>query len=446
MPVNALLTKKSDLIVSTIIFVVTLVLFLFSRVHQLTDSNYSMLVSQSLLQHHSFTLDSYDIPRLEPTNQLYHVSVGKIYQLEYIDNHIYYFWPNGTSLLSIPFVALMNALGVSAANADGTYNPTGEITIQARLAALLMAILSVVFYFTSRFVLPLSWSAGLALSTALGTQIWSTASRALWSETWGIFLLGFVVLMLVANELGKWSLRPGILATLLAWTYFVRPTFSVAIVAITIYLILFYRPCLFAYAATGAAWLAAFVAYSWFHYRQLLPNYYLVYRHFGTTTFWTALSGNLISPSRGLLVFVPILFFVFYLVFRYWSALELPRLAVLSIGIVVTHLIVVSAHSPWYGGHCYGPRYSTGVVPWFFLLGTSALTAWRKQGFSRRTLSHRLEILLGAMLLLISVTIQTLGATEHATWLWNSRPVNVDEQPDRVWDWKHPQFLAKWVH
>jgi hypothetical protein len=441
--------SRFDIALGAGVFLLVLSIFLVSRVHQLADSNYSMLLSQSLIHHRSFTLDRYKIPRLHPTHQLFHVSNGSIYQLELFENHIYYFWPPGSSVLSVPFVALMNASGVSAANADGSYNPDGEVIIQARLAALLMAGLASLFYFSSRLLLPPGWSLLLSLGAVLGTQIWSTASRALWSDTWGIFLLGFVVLSLIAQELRIYRLRPALLATLLAWTYFVRPTFAVPIVAITIYIGMYHRRLFIPYVLVGASWFAAFAAYSWYHFGQILPNYYFVYQHFGSTPVSLALLGNLISPSRGLLVFVPVLFFVSYLLLRYWEALPLRRLVVLSLVIVSIHLIVVSSHSPWYGGHCYGPRYSTGIVPWFYLLAASGLQARRfanKQTSRWQSLRRRLEASIGALLLLLSVTINALGATSHATWLWNSRPVNVDQDPDRVWDWKHPQFLATWDH
>ena len=440
--------NKLDARVSTIIFVFVLFVFLISPVLQLADSNYSMLLSQSILHHRSFTLDNYMLPRLTPTQQLFYVSNGDLYQLELIDNHIYYFWPPGSSILSIPFVALMNAFGISASNPDGSYNPKREIRIQAVLAALLMALLACIFYFTSRLILPWEWSALLALSGALGTQLWSTASRALWSETWGIFLLGFVLFMLVAQEIGRYSIRPALLASLLAWTYFVRPTFCVPIIAITIYILLYYRRLFATYAAVGAAWLAVFVIYSWYHFHQLLPNYYFVYQHFRTDTLSIAFLGNIISPSRGLLVFVPILFFIAYLLMRYWAHLPLPRLVVLSLIIVVSHLVIVSSHSPWYGGHSYGPRYSTGIVPWLYLIAVLAVQGWRKsnegQALKRPVFRRRVEGFLGGVLLLLSVTINALGATSQATSLWNIKPVNVDQQPERVWDWRHPQFLATW--
>src|SRR6266536_1932077 len=212
---------KLDLIAGIIILVFIGAVFSMSRIHQFADSHYSMLVSESLLHHGTFTLDSYAIPRLAPKQQIGYVSNGSIYQLELVNGHIYYFMPPGSSILSIPHVAVMNVFGISAANPDGTYNAEGEAKIEATLAALLMATLAVIIFFTSRLLLPVGWSALLALSSALGTQIYSTTSRALWSDTWGIFLLGFVIWMLLAQETGKRSIRPILLASLLSWTYFV---------------------------------------------------------------------------------------------------------------------------------------------------------------------------------------------------------------------------------
>jgi hypothetical protein len=100
----------------------------------------------------------------------------------------------------------------------------------------------------------------------------------------------------------------------------------------------------------------------------MLPTYYELSK-LSFDTFWLALAGNLISPSRGLLVFVPVLFFVAYLLIRYRSEISHSRLTVMSLGIVAVHLIMVSGFAPWYAGHCYGPRYSTGIVPFLSLLG-----------------------------------------------------------------------------
>ncbi len=340
----------------------------------------------------------------------------------------------------------MNAVGISAASPDGSYSREGEAKIEARLAALLMAGLSSVIFLTGRLLLPFWWSLLIAYGSALGTQIWSTASRSLWSDTWGIFILGLVVWMLVGVEIKRYRLRPILLATLLSWLYFVRPTFSIPIIAITIYLFLYHRPSFIRYALTGAAWLTVFIGYSEHYFGQMLPNYYQANR-LSFDTFWLALAGNLVSPSRGLLLYVPILFFVAYLLLRCRSALALPKLIMMSLSVIIIHMIVVSGFVPWYGGHCYGPRYSTGIVPWFSLLGILAVDArlrWRAIGSVKDSnFRWRTEWAFGAILFLSSMTLNALGATAHRTWLWNSRPINVDEKPERVWEWKYPQFLAK---
>ena len=412
----------------------TLIVFMISRVHQVTDSSYSMLLSQSLLDHRSFALDHYTLP--------------PAYQLETINGHTYYRFPPGTSVLSAPFVWVLNRLGISAANADGTYNPRGETMIEAGLAACLMALLAGIFFYTARLLLANRWSAVVALGGALGTQVYSTASRALWSETWGIFLLGIVVFLLLSHETGKRKLNPLILASLLSWTFFVRPTFAVPIVAISIYLFLFHRTLFIRYALTGAAWLLGFVFYSWFHYGQLMPDYYRADRLL-FNVFWTALAGNLVSPARGLLIYVPVVLFVFYLLVRFRKFVSHPRLVWLSLSIVVAHLIVISGFPHWWAGHSFGPRFTTSLVPWLVLLAILAVRAmlnWREQQTDRtHAFAWRAQLFCGGLLLFFSVFINTLGATSHATWLWNMRPRGIDEHPDRLWDWRQPQFLASFL-
>ena len=216
-----------------LIFTLTLSVFLFSRIHQVADSHYSMLLSQSLVSHRSFTLDAYALARHEPVWHGYYFKNGPIYQLEVVRGHLYYHLPPGSSVLSAPFVAAFNLLGVSPANADGSYDQRGEVIIEAGLAALLMAALAVIFFYTARLVLPLGWSVAAALGAAFGTQVYSTASRAMWSDTWGILLLGVVVFLLLRDETKGRGLSPVWLASLLAWTYFVRPTFAVHIAAVS---------------------------------------------------------------------------------------------------------------------------------------------------------------------------------------------------------------------
>ena len=430
-----------DIRAAVALFAATFAIFLASHVRQVADSNYSMLLSHNLLAHGSVLLDDYVIPGFDRTQPTGYGSANPL-PLEVVNGHVYYWYPPGSSVLSLPYVALMNAIGLSPVTADRTFNYEGEKVIQTRLAALLMAGLTVTVFFTARLLLPLGWSAVIALSTALGTQVWSTASRGLWSDTWGIFLLGLVVRMLLAQETGRSRLRPVLLASLLSWTYFVRPTFSVPILWVTLCLLICHRSLLVPYAATGAAWCAGFVGYAWHHFGHVLPSYYLLATWLNVDSLRRGLLVNLISPSRGLLVFVPIIAFVAYLLIRYARDLPARGLVVLSVGIVVTHLFAVSGFPIWWAGYCYGARFSTGLVPWFALLAIIGIKARALSGDTCPRWRSA-DLVVGGALLAISVTMNGIGANSGRAAAWNARPVSVDEQPERVWDWRHPQFLAK---
>lgn len=404
-----------------------------------------MLLSQSLIHNHSFTLDNYSIPHYPPLAQDYANKNGLIYQLEWVDGHLYYFFPPGTSILSMPFVVVMNEFGVSAVNADGTYDLYGEILIEGIIAALLMATTTVLFFLTSRLVLPVSMSLIVAFGGALGTQVWSTASRALWSDSWGVLLFAIVIYLLLAAESKRRDIQPELLATLLSWAYFVRPTANLPILAITVYIAIWHRRQLLRYIVTGAVWLVLFIGYSFHLYGKPLPNYYLA-RRLSFGLFFQALGGHLISPSRGLLIYVPMLLFVAGLLIRYHRFIVERRLLWLSLFVIVAHMVVISGFDHWWGGFCYGPRLTTSLVPWFVLLAIVALHAWAKakeQGSAAGTkIVWSLQSAIGIVFLAASIFINARGAIARDTWIWNTLPANVDVQPDRLWNWRDPQMLA----
>jgi hypothetical protein len=286
----------------------------------------------------------------------------------------------------------------------------------------------------------------IALASAFCTQVWSTASRGLWSHTWGILLLAIVVYLLLAAETKRHNLNPILLATLLSWIYFVRPTSSVFIIGISIYVFLFYRQKVILYALTGAAWLAGFVAYSMYNFGQLLPDYYRAKR-LRFDSFAVALPGNLFSPARGLLVFVPVLFFIGYLFVRYWRERNSPRLLWLTFGVLSANLIAISGFPHWWGGASYGPRFMTEAVPWLVLASICAIEGWRSHyvntasvhGFPFR---RAVEMSAGGLLVAVSIFINARGATAMETSQWNQEPHDLRLIQKKLWDWRQPQFLA----
>ena len=114
------------------LFAVTSVVFMLSPVWVLGDSNYSMLLSENIIRKHSTYLNAYEFP--EPIQQAQRCvspsarlrSAFLTYQLDRVRGNVVYCYPNGTSILSIPFVALMNVLGVHCYGPDGRCLPLGE--------------------------------------------------------------------------------------------------------------------------------------------------------------------------------------------------------------------------------------------------------------------------------------------------------------------------------
>jgi hypothetical protein len=310
-----------------------------------------------------------------------------------------------------------------------------------------MAGLSVMIFLTSRLILSSLWSLLITAAATFGTPVWSTASRAVWSHTWGIFILGFVLWFLVRAEVRQARLRPVLLATCLSWLYFVRPTFSVAIVGITLYVFIYHRQVFLPFVITGCVWLAAFVGFSEYHFGELLPLYYRCqwdgFRF--ATSFPEGLAGSLISPARGLFVYVPIVIFVAYLLVRYRKTLRL-RLAVLAASVICLHLLLISAYGPWHAGHSYGPRYSTDLVPWFALLGMLAVEArlrWRAANrLADSVVRVGAEWSVALLLLVCSVTLNGIGAIWADSWRWNQVPTDINQDLGRLWDWRHPPFLG----
>ncbi len=65
------------------------------------------------------------------------------------------------------------------------------------IAALLMASLVIIFFRTALLLLDWRWSAAIAIGAGFGTQMWSTASRGMWSHTWEMTLSGLVIYLLL---------------------------------------------------------------------------------------------------------------------------------------------------------------------------------------------------------------------------------------------------------
>lgn len=434
---SARIDRARVLRLHTIVFLFSLGVFLTAPVIEVSDSRYAVMLSESLWRHGTPDLDKhYNVPTPGPNGSRGDPNEANKYQLVQARGHITYFFPHGTSILSIPLVAAINATtGLSAAKPDGHLNLDGEIRIGRWVSSALMAALTCVFFATAMMLLPVWWSVVVALGASLGSQILSTATRGLWSHDWEIFLYGLMAHSILNSEHRGARFRPLWIATLVAWVYFVRPTGVVAIFAVSAYVWWRYRRDFIAYAAALAGWGAVFVAYWWWVFGRILPSYYLATR-MHAEDFVAGLAGNFISSSRGLFVYVPTTLFVFYLLARYRRGLAHPQLALLALAQIAGIEIIISNFF-WASGYCYGPRYFIDALPWFVLLAILGLDAMRR---APDVSGHRREIAAAFVLLALSVVLNARGAWSYEALDWSlSAYANHNSS---IFDWRYPQFMA----
>jgi hypothetical protein len=420
------LPARRTILVAAALFFGAHALYWSSPNHGMADSQYTLLLSDNLLEHRDIWLERYQLP--------------ENYRILHSDGHDHYFYPPGSSVLSLPYVAAMRARHLSVVRSNGSYNEAVESYMNLRLACFVASLFVMLAFLTAHLVLPLGWSVAVAIVAGFGTQIYSTASRSLGADTWGTLVVGLAAYLLLRAESQRREPEPVALGSLAAWAYIVRPTNSLTVVALTAYFALWHRRLLPRLLGAAAFWLALLVCYSLIHFGHLLPLYFRL-PVLGGGSFFVSLFGHLLSPSRGFLVYVPVVVVIAWMAVAYRHHLRFPRLAALAAAVPVVHLVVIAYYRSW-GGHSFGPRLFTGTIPWLVLLAVLSLDAVRAA--PRRA---GRPVLLGAAVLasVLSVAINTVLATRHEAADWNVTPVNVDAQPDRIWRWREAQFLVPFI-
>lgn len=433
--------RPSSFWVPLLLFVLVLLVHSLSPVSQSCDSMWSVHIGLSLIREGNADLDEYRDAVLG----------GPGYVYELVNGHIYSSYPIGTPLLAAPLVyaidvGLKQLSTISPKTADLIRRlrhvrteqvdaATLHRQVEILVASLFIAFTAVLMYFIGRLFLGSFPLLMLALVFAFCTPAWSTASRALWQHGPSMLMLAAVLLILLqAREkpfLAQFASLP------LACSFVIRPTNALSIFALTVYVILRHRRYLLQYFAWSLVVVVPFIWYNLWLYHAVLPPYFSPHKVGASVHLLEALAGNLISPSRGLFVFCPILAFSVWGMVLSLKAKSGRLLASILVGVIVTHWLVISGFPDWHGGHGFGPRYFSDIVPYlvYFLV---PVLFWFSE--TRGALRNWL-LSLFVSLALLSLLINLNGAVNKDTYLWNSVPTDIDKTPRRLWDWTDLQFL-----
>ena len=303
------------------------------------------------------------------------------------------------------------------------------------VAAVMVAASGALIFLTACSFVGWGKALAVALAYGLGTCVWSTSSQALWQHGPNEFFLALGTLLLVRIDRGK---RNAALCGLAyACAVACRPTSVIVVFAVGVYLVIAQRRFVLPYVLGTlpvALLLAGHNAYyfgSPFTFGQGLAGGDIAYHKTGSydlwrlpiisADFWQAMAGLLVSPSRGLLVYSPIMIFAFWGLVAVWRRQEYAAFRPLTVALAGL-LGIAFCWFDWWGGWAYGYRPIVDTMPIFALLLIPVADAV----FRRRWL-----VGVAATLLVWSIFVQVLGAWAYSLAGWNARYTVVLDAPGR---------------
>jgi hypothetical protein len=316
--------------------------------------------------------------------------------------------PPGSALAAIPFVAPL-ALFCERPPSATVMLHLGKLT-----AASFAAATVVVFFFLCCRLAPLAaWPATVLL--ALGTSLWSVASQALWMHAPATFWICFAMYLLTTDsEERGWrgALGAGVALGLAVLT---RPSTAIFAAATG-------GCCLWqrrwrdsaGLILGGAVPLALLCLHGIWYFGDAVAGGYAHDPWDRATPLWLGVSGLLVAPSRGLLVYSPALLLALpgvIVLFRSDSDIPAAPRGMIAAWVLAAVVTVgfYGRWCDWKGGWCYGPRFLCELLPLFCLL--FAL------GFARLRYVWQQRAALGLLALSIAVHfVGVVGHKAHADW------------------------------
>jgi len=401
------------------------------------DSYPTRFLPFSLLLDHSLYLDHWIQPRLARP-----LGVHGIYFAARSHGHWVSVYPIITPVLVTPLYVLPAWWLSRQSPPIYPYSPDFLVIAKAmeKLSASLIAAMSgAVLFLAFRKIASANVSLALALIYGLTSNTWAISSQALWRH--GLTELSFAFLLWAPFRISDSPRAPFWAGLALAGAAANKPLDAILIVP---FLFCFGRrswKSLFVFLTPLVVVGCLVLSYNLYFFARLLGGYPAptfagegsAQLHF-LTALGVGLAGSLVSPSRGLLIYTPWAAFAFWGAAKVWKEESSGWGRPLLLALTAIFVVQVGA-GDWFGGWCFGPRYLTDLLPfltWFLLpLWTSI---WARPV---------LRVAFAATVA-TALWVQVVGAFYYPAGNWDGWPVNVDREPQRLWDWSDNQILRSW--
>ncbi len=313
-----------------------------------------------------------------------------------------------------------------------------DAQLQIILMAVICAMVYLIIYMIGQcFITP--W-ASLIITTVsfFGSSLISTMGTGLWNIDYAVLFEVLSILYLVLYSTGRIkTFNSYLLGVLLFSAYFSRPTAAPFVFLMSLYVFIKYRQIFVRLALEFLFFFLIVVVFSKINISRLLP-FYLEPNRIWHPISWWAVYINLLSPSRGILVFSPF-FTIIFLSALFFKNIMRNLIFWLSLLWFFINLLVVGTKVAYWGGHSYGPRLLTDAIPALILITFLLWNETFKMPNRRFKNIFIISYLLLGLLGIFINTKQGLYNTYAASW--NSK-TNIDRNLKFLSDWRFPQFLA----
>jgi hypothetical protein len=381
------------------------------------DTMPNMYLPLSMVKHGSISLSFFP--------ELY--AAGRPYFIVPYNGGMHSIFGIGAPLFALPFYLPFLLLKC-------TPSFTTLIYVSKFAASFYVAFSVALLYAALRRVTREKWAVIIALIYGLATPAFATSSQALWQHAPSQFLICLTIYLLIRGEE-----RRGLTALAglpLGLSVLVRTTNLAFILPVLIYIVWKRRSQLLGFAAAllpGAlitAWYNHAAYGAFYRFPLMAPEYLLPASEFSKynesggywqTPFLNGFWGNLISPSRGLLVISPILLLAFAgFVLLIWKRKELwEKTFALYLCFALAflfELLLISKKTAWTGGLSFGNRLLLDTLPFLCFLFVPAFEYYDKMMKpSWKTAAKSMFI----VLLLISLLFQVEGIVSYDRGSWN---------------------------
>ncbi|MCL5277525.1 MAG: zinc ribbon domain-containing protein, partial [Deltaproteobacteria bacterium] len=196
----------------------------------------TLIVSQSIIQNRTLNLNK--VKRYWGINPVEYPHESYNYQVYRRDDNVYFSYPLGTSIISIPFVSIANTCGLNMLQ--------HEKLMQEILASTVAIGIFLTIFIISLEYFSFVYSIFIGLIGFYGTTVGTVVGTGLWDSDYELFFSGLSILLifLYAKKNYKIYIKGIELSSVLTGLFFLlafisRPTASILIFSIFVFLILY---------------------------------------------------------------------------------------------------------------------------------------------------------------------------------------------------------------